>query len=992
MIGPASSETDEKEVDIAEEIEVAVSSDNNLPLQQNKLVEEEEEEDEEDMSRQTSVSRKQFTPISGVSHINGSTNEIIKKTTSVVKKSGGVGTRSRDQIQESNNESQTSDAELTSTSALSLSGGGGFIQKGLKLDSDLSTAPLSSETSDNEEGGAKKTSQTGIPKPTKSSPVLQRKLVKDISQPVSLRSNGSRSVGTTSSKAPGSFVSKRTSVAAMISQFDSSASSSPENALKKHTTPTIDSPSSPKHDRPKSHHPPVKPTLSAKPGIPPKPQIVSPKQTTPPRTMPSDTTDSVLSEEKPEDLKPKPTNTRLSPSSPPVKSKSPSPKPPSQNSEVSDTNKGPESKNEVGRVTKERVSQPTKAVKRHVTTPTNSRTSPDRPTKLPTIKKTMSPSSVRTPSTKTPPTKPLLASKVSVKKPLSKTTPIVEKTTPNPLEVSTEKDSTTAASNQKITTPSRSTKTVTIKGKKTRSSGESESDSDNRSVTTPTTVKSSTSSKRSITRSSITTPNCDKGSPLAEPTKRTPATPITTKSSTPAATPTTTKSLTPAATPITTKSSTPAATPTTTKSLTPAATPTTTKSLTPAATPTTTKSSTPAATPTATKCLTTADSFIPVTSTATMVAAFTSETTPIIDKSVVATVTSTTPTTNSTIDKLATPTVDEPVPQRPVRAKKKSLKIKAESENLAAEPRPRGPRRPPPEPPVSPQPTSPPVGSTPPTQQIDSQAKESSKSPRNYEEFVPSLLHSNSMSSQPSSSPPPIPEKETSHYEGITFEGIPQSLSTNNTTRRPPPPAPHKTVTRTKSLESPVPDKDDVPPPLPPRNYNLDEAVISLPTSLSTVEERVGPESPNMSLSRSSGGRNLPLLKSQSVADIPPPLPSQPIPKRKSTLGHQSSPPSCSPLLKRKEIPSTLMKSSPPLATARMKPENLYEEIEIGPLGPAPFQSSNSSPQLLPKFSHIVTQHYEMSAAYLKDKPHPLPSYAKISPPGKITKLRVYII
>ena len=1047
MIGPASSETDEKEVDIAEEIEVGVSSDNNLPLQQNKLVEEEEEEDEEEeMSRQMSVGRKQFTPVScGTSSlINGSTNEMIKKTTSVIKKPVGVGTRSRDQIQESNNESQTSDAELTSTSALSLSGGSGFIQKGLKLDSDLSTAPLSSETSDisgNEEGGANKMSQTGIPKPTKSSPVLQRKLVKDISQPVSLRNNGSRSAGTTSSKVAGSFVSKRTSVAAMISQFDSSASSSPENALKKHTTPTKESPSSPKHDRSKPYHSPLKPTLSAKPGVPPKPQIVSPKQTTPPRTIPSDTTDSVLSEDKPEDLKPKPTNTRLSPSGPSVKSKSPSPKPPSQNSEVSETNKGPETKNEVSRVTKERVAQP-KVIKRYVTTPTNSRMSPDRPTKLPAIKKTMSPSSVRTPSIKTTPTKQLLASKVSVKKPSSKTTPIVEKTTSNSLEVSTEKDSITAKSNQNITTPPRLTKAV--KGKKTGSSGESESDSDNRSVTTPTTVKSSTSSKRSITKSSIATPNSDKGSPLAEPTKRTPATPITTKNltpatpittknstpsatttkrSTPATTPTVTKSSTPVTTPTVTKSSTPATTPTVTKSSTPATTPTVTKSSTPvtiptvtksstsAATPTSTKSSTSAATPTntksstsaatptntkfltatdtptATKCsATTATSLIPATPTPTTV---TSEATPIIDKSiVVATVTSTTPTTNSTLDKLATPTVDEPVPQRPARTKKKSLKIKAESENVAAEPRPRAPRRPPPEPPVSPQPT-------PPTQQIDSQAKESSKSPRNYEEFVPTLLRSNSMSSQPSSSPPPpIPEKEASHYEGITFEGTPQSLSTNNATRRPPPPAPHKTVSRTKSLESPAPEKDDVPPPLPPRNYNLDDAVISLPTSLTTVEERVGPVSPTMGLSRSSGGRNMPLLKSQSVINVPPPLPSQPIPKRKSTLGHQSSPPSCSPLLKRKEIPSTLMKSSPPLATARTKPENLYEEIEIGPLGPVPFQSSNSSPQLLPKFSHTVTQHYEMSEAYLKDRPHPLPSYAKISssPPGKKTKLRVCII
>ena len=381
----------------------------------------------------------------------------------------------------------------------------------------------------------------------------------------------------------------------------------------------------------------------------------------------------------------------------------------------------------------------------------------------------------------------------------------------------------------------------------------------------------------------------------------------------------------------------------------------------------------------------------PTTVPVTVPAALTSEATPIIDESIViATVTSTTPTTNSTIDKLATPTVDEPVPQRPARTKKKSLKIKTESESLAAEPRPRGPRRPPPEPPVSPQPTSSPVSTTPPTQQIDSQAKESSKSPRNYEEFVPTLLRSNSMSSQPSSSPPPIPEKETSHYEGITFEVIPQSSSTNNATRRPPPPAPHKTLSRTKSLDSPVSDKDDVPPPLPPRNYNLDEAVISLPTSLSTVEERVGPVSPTMNLSRSSGGRNMPLIKTQSVINVPPPLPSQPIPKRKSTLGHQSSPPSCSPLLKRKEIPSTLMKSSPPLATARKKPENLYEEIEIGPLGPAPFQSSNSSPQLLPKFSHTVTQHYEMSEAYLKDRPHPLPSYAKISssPPGKKNKAK----
>ena len=439
--------------------------------------------------------------------------------------------------------------------------------------------------------------------------------------------------------------------------------------------------------------------------------------------------------------------------------------------------------------------------------------------------------------------------------------------------------------------------------------------------------------------------------------------------------------------PTVTKSSTSAATPTSTKSSTSAATPTNTKSSTSAATPTNTKFLTATDTPTATKCsATTATSLIPATPTPTTV---TSEATPIIDKSiVVATVTSTTPTTNSTLDKLATPTVDEPVPQRPARTKKKSLKIKAESENVAAEPRPRAPRRPPPEPPVSPQPT-------PPTQQIDSQAKESSKSPRNYEEFVPTLLRSNSMSSQPSSSPPPpIPEKEASHYEGITFEGTPQSLSTNNATRRPPPPAPHKTVSRTKSLESPAPEKDDVPPPLPPRNYNLDDAVISLPTSLTTVEERVGPVSPTMGLSRSSGSRNMPLLKSQSVINVPPPLPSQPIPKRKSTLGHQSSPPSCSPLLKRKEIPSTLMKSSPPLATARTKPENLYEEIEIGPLGPVPFQSSNSSPQLLPKFSHAVTQHYEMSEAYLKDRPHPLPSYAKISssPPGKKTKLRVCII
>ena len=236
-------------------------------------------------------------------------------------------------------------------------------------------------------------------------------------------------------------------------------------------------------------------------------------------------------------------------------------------------------------------------------------------------------------------------------------------------------------------------------------------------------------------------------------------------------------------------------------------------------------------------------------------------------------------------------------------------------------------------------------------------------SPRNYEEFVPALLRSESFteSTSPSVPYPMLRETKTkgedSTYEGITikpYEDIilpidrsqfAKAFSSSNTT-------------------------EDIPPPLPPRNYTMEEPVIALPTSLAPVDEHSIPTD-SVTLGRKKSRDNI-SVKSHNVDTPIPRSVSQLSSKKKSLLNYLTS--NGSPLLKRKEIPPSLMDipppppPPPPSSPPVRKKENVYEEIPAVPK----WNSRNKVP-----FNNDE-QHYEMSDKFLlRRSPKP-----RLSSPG----------
>ena len=320
------------------------------------------------------------------------------------------------------------------------------------------------------------------------------------------------------------------------------------------------------------------------------------------------------------------------------------------------------------------------------------------------------------------------------------------------------------------------------------------------------------------------------------------------------------------------------------------------------------------------------------------------------------------------------------------------------------------PRRPPPDPPVSPPGEGnkpkrpyPRVRSPPPAPPVSPKNKELKdsvkndktspekspmiESPRNYEEFVPSFVRSSSMtysidgqSVTSAQSPPPSLQRAE---EPVKTKG---ETSTNSLTTHSfsayedielPVVNPEASLKRTSSfkgqkhsngLQNSSSEESLIPPPLPPRNYPSDDPVISLPATLDPVHEN---ETPQTSLLRRLSRKNS--KDPTECTGTPPPLPSQPIPKRKSLIGGASG----SPLLKRKEIISststTSLSSSPSPPVRRRKMENVYEEIpaNIGKPKPSFIIGGNGS------------QHYEAADNFLL-RPRPVPNYARdLSPAGE---------
>ena len=291
--------------------------------------------------------------------------------------------------------------------------------------------------------------------------------------------------------------------------------------------------------------------------------------------------------------------------------------------------------------------------------------------------------------------------------------------------------------------------------------------------------------------------------------------------------------------------------------------------------------------------------------------------------------------------------------------------------SVAKQPRPRL-RSPPPPPPVSPSKNK----DTKPENNRESDCS----SPRNYEEFVPSMLRSNSTASMTVPLPvSPVPQETrtkgedsgnsnmTSYnaraYEDITI--IPSVKPDQQTSSLP------AGFLRTLSFSGIFSKKETnevysecsgtsspiVPPPLPPRNYPLDDPVISLPTMLDPVDENDTMTSSLQILSKRMSNSAYPLSSGED-SETPPPLPSQPIPKRKGMLGQSNS-----PLLKRKPIVMSSVTSSPPVQRKNVEDfENVYEEIP----GNIPGKRSLSS---------LTNSHYETTDSFIP-KPRVIPNYS----------------
>ena len=1007
-LGPGSSETDDNELGVVEEVELVANG--NLATPIHKLVVEEEEEESVDMSariihKTTPTTTSRSSPTSYNSKPASSAGSRATPTTSRITQVGGAsstktrpspvskrqtgGTRVFDK--ESNNESQTSDTEMTSTSALSLSSQKGVGGAGgrRKFDSDLSTAPFSSETSDMSEGekGMRRHGSpppdpppSGIPRP---SPKLPRKAVSlDTSRTDEAKSEATppkveatpTSRGIARPVKAGNFVSKRTSVSAMISQFDAGPSKKPGSHDNGEGTG-----SSLGRVPPPRPHPPVKSSLSSRPNLRPKPSGITSKQASPPRatpTKPTPTEETTDGSGEKRNERTKPGNTRLSPAPSSVRTKS-STESTSGDSSSSHNEGGVASGRSSGSGTKLSGGNGnrTKTVSKDNATKSsikkgNGDSKSNGETKSAAGKDSDETKSVgagvggvqKQVGGATKPTRPLPPR--NIKRPVSTATSTTAtnrlslvKTTPTGRQSPSNGGG--ASSSAKL----KGVDDIQLLANKVKPNGGTGNGTGNGTGSTAKRTKPTLPGRYG---------SSDK---LATPTS---ATPTATKLTASSATKKEEKADVKAP-----PTSSDRKTPTLDKRIAPVSvekktTPTTTDTKAP---PTLVEKSPP----------TPVDKKPPPTPIERK-----TPPTPVERKTPPTPKLPPTPTDRKSpptpIDKTSSTSSDEKSMETSEKGEGSVTKEPLERTRSSKRP---SPRRPPPEPPTSPLPTSVPTSpplplarktpppipppfqkikplsvtppqlppkagskATPPT--LPTQRTPISSSPlqkaapptpgqkapppppklndskselaQNYEEFVPTLHRSASVSSQTTPLSPPIAfPPEESHYEGVT---IPRAFSVGS-------------MKRSNQSSEPV----EAPPPLPPRNYIPDDPVISLPVALTTVDERDGPTTPTLA---------------SPNADVPPPLPSQPIPKRKSLLSHLPSPPSSSPLLKRKEIPASLLRSSPtlpvrvtPISGPSSNQVNIYEEIN---LGPSPIRSrSNSASSSLKR---TVEQHYEVSDSY----------------------------
>lgn len=359
---------------------------------------------------------------------------------------------------------------------------------------------------------------------------------------------------------------------------------------------------------------------------------------------------------------------------------------------------------------------------------------------------------------------------------------------------------------------------------------------------------------------------------------------------------------------------------------------------------------------------------------------------------------------------------ENPIPQKPPRNKKIGPKLvpgpldsSAISTAQSVQPLKNSPRRPPPQPPTSPpasgtlSPPSPPTsfpqsdcGSLKHSSFLpesaeslaapnDSQPREEStdfadlaanEQPRNYEEYVPTLNRRKFPSADILAA---LQVGEESAFEGASEKvttpvlervevrgSLQRSLSSASTLGRKS--SPTKPVR--PSPGGLAGSSDDDPPPLPPRNYSLEDSLPSLPPNMSSALVGVAQDPRHT-------------LRSYSVSGGPPPLPSQPIPRRKTIVG--CSPPTVSPNLKKREplqsvytlAEGPISPSSSPLA--QEKTENMYEEINTSPYH-VPRQWKKPGPVPPSLISPGIYQHYEMSDPFAQ---RPVPSYARLPPAGE---------
>lgn len=977
ILGPGSSETDDNELGVVEEVELVPNG--NLATPIHKLVVEEEEEETTEMSARIvhkttppSVSRSSPT-----TYTNRPPSSITSKATPTTGKGTQIGSNSAAKTRpnlggkrqvggtrvfdkESNNESQTSDTEMTSTSALSLSSqkGTGVGGGRRKFDSDLSTAPFSSETSDMSEG-ERGLGRKGSPPPnppssgiSRPSPKLSHKAISVDSTQIDVKAEATPSKVEATPTAKGSarpvkagnFVSKRTSVLAMVSQFDSGPNKKPENegTGSARTPPT----------RP---HPPVKSAISAKPNPRPKPPGMTNKQVSPPRATPTKTTptEEGSNGEKKADKPTKAVNSRLSSVASSGRAKS-----------STDCTSGDSSSshNEGGVVSaRSSVGSGHKLSKGSTSTVNTSSKGSDT---LKSVKgndadsksDTKSVASNDSDDTKSTdgsvggaskqvggankPARPAPPKGVHVKKPTTTTTSSTNRLSTVKTTPKSGRSSPVASSNVGGASPGtklKVTNDIQLLGNKVKPNGGGGAVGGvkrTRPSFSNKTGSSDKSTKPTLTKNSISLPLMDNDS-KENLVSKSPPVPVERKSP---PTPVEKKVL-----------------------LTPAdkkVPPTPTEK----APPTPSNKKPP---------LTPIDKKPPIIERKSPLISklSTDEKSPPVEKKVVSTsdkkpealldIEGEEPATKELLEKCQS--IKRPSPRRPP------------PEPPSLSPPPLGPKSPPVvrkvspptnkssvAPPLPPPPKSisskatpstppsqralppTPVGqklslqkATPPSQKPPPRPPKLSDSKdqaQNYEEFVPTLNRSSSMSSQTGPPSPVLLSPNECHYEGVSI-------------------TPAFTIgSGKKSSQS---SDSETPPPLPPRNYNPDDSiiprVISLPVALTTVDERDGPTTPTS------------VGPFPSLDDAPPPLPTQPIPKRKSLLSHMPPPSSSSPLLKRKEIPASLIRTSPTLPSRFTPPSNrinIYEEINIGP---SPFRSRSSSASSSLK---RIEQHYEVSDSY----------------------------